>query len=64
LAEVDERLLGKSYVFKGGSGGLSRSEEREGGAAPLKEMGLGLGFFFLSFSDVLKLPPPFVCVEG
>jgi hypothetical protein len=46
LAEVDEQLLGKSFVFKGGSGGLSRSEEREGGAAPLKEMGLGLGFFF------------------
>jgi len=39
------------------------STEREGGAAPLKKMGLGLGFFFLYFSYVSKLPPLFMCVE-
>jgi len=60
LAGGDERLSGKSSVFKGESGGFSRSEEREGGTAPLKEMGLGLWFFFV-FSDVLKLLP-LLCV--
>jgi hypothetical protein len=40
-----------------------RSEAREGGAAPLKDMGLGLGFSFLYSSNVSKLPPILVCVE-
>jgi hypothetical protein len=34
-----------------------KPEEREGGGAPLKKMGLGLGFFCI-FSDVVKIAPP------
>jgi hypothetical protein len=37
-----------------------KPEEREGGGAPLKKMGLGLGFFFVFFSDVVKIAPPHV----
>jgi hypothetical protein len=33
-----------------------KPEEREGGGAPLKKMGLGLGFFCI-FSDVVKIAP-------
>ena len=40
-----------------------RSEAREGGAAPLKDMGLGLGFSFFVFFLCFKIAPFFVCVE-
>jgi hypothetical protein len=39
------------------------SAEREGGAAPLKKMGLGLGFLFCIFLMFQNCPPSFVCVE-
>ena len=38
------------------------SAEREGGAAPLKKMGLGLGFSFFVFFLCIKIAPPFLCV--
>ena len=49
---------GEGFLFQGRERQLGEDERKRGGA-PLKEMGLGLGFFFVFFSNVSKLPPPF-----
>jgi len=38
--------------------GRKKNMARGGRLLALKEMGLGLGFFFCVFSNVSKLPPP------